>query len=133
VVSLILKCNINILIHFYEHIVFFFFFYKVLISNSVSSLINGLLEWLDLQFPDSGSAPVYTYTYIDHARTICAGFNVSISCPIVIECLPFTVGVGRRVNRTCITIYVYHTCTVTGVATTRLLKSVPCDSRTDFD
>jgi hypothetical protein len=26
VVSLILKCDVNILVHFYEHIVFFFFF-----------------------------------------------------------------------------------------------------------
>jgi hypothetical protein len=42
VVSLILKCNINILIHFYEYIVYFFF-YKVLIFSLVSSLINGLL------------------------------------------------------------------------------------------
>jgi hypothetical protein len=55
VVSLILKCNINILIHFYEHIVFFF--YKIFISNSVSFLINGLLKWLDPQFLDSGSDP----------------------------------------------------------------------------
>jgi hypothetical protein len=57
VVSLILKCNINILIHSYEHIVFLFFFYKVLIFNSVSSLINGLLKCLNPQFPDSGSVP----------------------------------------------------------------------------
>jgi hypothetical protein len=61
-VSLILKCNKNILIHFYEHIVFFFF-YKVFISNSNSSLINDLLKWLNPQFPDSGSAPTYIHTY----------------------------------------------------------------------
>jgi hypothetical protein len=61
VVSLILKCNINILILFYEHIVFFFF-YKVFISNSVLSLINGLLKWLDPQFPDSGSTSGPSHT-----------------------------------------------------------------------
>jgi hypothetical protein len=38
VVSLILKCYLDILIHFYEHIVYFF----LQGSNSVSSLVNGL-------------------------------------------------------------------------------------------
>jgi hypothetical protein len=45
-------------------IILFFFFCKVLISNSVSSLINGLLKWLDPQIPDSGSAPASVLLFV---------------------------------------------------------------------
>jgi hypothetical protein len=69
VASLILKCNINILIRFYEHIVFFFF-YKVFIFNSVSSLINGHVKWLDPQLPDSGSAPDTSTTVMYYSKEV---------------------------------------------------------------